>query len=69
MSAPNNIVAASAVLGCNVGMTLSLPQEKPLRRCLLPGCGKMHRHNGGYCCAEHCREHRGRIRKDKEVSR
>ena len=27
--------------------------------CALPGCEEMTSHNGGYCCAEHCKEHRG----------
>jgi len=31
---------------------------KPLRQCLLPNCTKQTSHNGGYCCAEHCLEHR-----------
>ena len=38
----------------------NLPKEE--KKCLLPGCNKMTTHNGGYCCADHCREHR-RIRK------
>ena len=28
------------------------------RKCSLPGCGETTTHNGGYCCAEHCRQHR-----------
>ena len=32
--------------------------HKPSHPCSLPGCGVMHQHNGGYCCAEHCRMHR-----------
>lgn len=32
------------------------------RRCSLPGCEVMTTHNGGYCCADHCREHRQRQR-------
>jgi len=35
---------------------------KPEKVCLLPGCNNMTSHNGGYCCADHCREHR-RLRK------
>jgi hypothetical protein len=33
---------------------------KPARkaqRCALPGCPYETTHNGGYCCADHCREH------------
>ena len=32
-------------------------KSKPLVKCLLPGCENMTAHNGGYCCAAHCREH------------
>lgn len=33
-------------------------EEKPLRKCILPGCNNTHRHNGGYCSSEHCRAHK-----------
>ena len=29
-------------------------------KCDLPRCNVMHSHNGGYCCPEHCKEHRGK---------
>jgi len=32
-------------------------RERPETKCALPGCEVMTDHNGGYCCAEHCREH------------
>jgi len=32
------------------------PEKKP-KQCLLPGCDNMTKHNGGYCCGEHCKEH------------
>lgn len=32
--------------------------EKQSKKCLLPGCEKLTKHNGGYCCPEHCKEHR-----------
>jgi len=32
--------------------------ERPVRKCLLPGCEATTAHAGGYCCADHCREHR-----------
>lgn len=38
------------------------PRPKPAHRCALPGCGAMTTHNGGYCCADHCRDHRRRQR-------
>ena len=33
-------------------------RDRPARKCLLPGCGNLTNHRGGYCCAEHCREHK-----------
>lgn len=27
-------------------------------QCLLPGCTLIAKHRGGYCSAEHCRQHR-----------
>lgn len=27
-------------------------------KCSLPDCENTTKHNGGYCCAEHCKEHR-----------
>ena len=32
--------------------------EPKLAKCGLPSCKTMTTHNGGYCCAEHCKEHR-----------
>lgn len=31
-----------------------------LKKCALPECEETTIHNGGYCCAEHCREHKRR---------
>ena len=44
------------------GYPLRRREEKPMSYCLLPGCDVMTSHNGGYCSAGHCREHR-RLRK------
>lgn len=30
--------------------------------CRLPSCKNRTQHNGGYCCADHCREHRAILR-------
>lgn len=38
-----------------------IPKSKPWRKCRLPRCSAQHQHNGGYCCADHCREHRGEM--------
>jgi hypothetical protein len=37
---------------------LLFEHSKPLEECLLPTCHNTTSHNGGYCCADHCREHR-----------
>lgn len=51
--------AASAILG----MTgRPLRDEKPARKCLLKDCQRMTEHNGGYCCADHCKLDRERKR-------
>ena len=42
------------------------PMFREKRRCCLPGCGIETEHNGGYCCAAHCHEHRQQLR---EVSK
>ncbi len=39
------------------------PKEE--KECLLPECNNTTTHNGGYCCAEHCKEHRRQL-KEKE---
>jgi hypothetical protein len=49
----------------NGGLPRILSKEKPLKECLLPGCSKMTRHNGGYCSAEHCKEHRQIMRRNR----
>jgi hypothetical protein len=36
--------------------------ERASQRCALPGCVHDTTHKGGYCCADHCREHRQRQR-------
>lgn len=34
------------------------PEDRPYKKCLLPGCEEQTSHRGGYCCAEHCKEHK-----------
>ena len=38
------------------------PPPKTPQRCALPGCNHTTTHNGGYCCADHCRLHRRELR-------
>lgn len=57
------ILASIAMgLACYGSAYLMEPQEvcscKPKRKCLLPDCNKFTAHNGGYCCAAHCKLHR-----------
>jgi len=40
--------------------------EKKAKKCLLPSCNVLTKHNGGYCCGNHCREH-DRIKKGKQL--
>lgn len=43
------------------------PKERTARQCALPGCEAMTTHNGGYCCADHCREHSQRQQAAKKM--
>ena len=53
---PSAVELITAIYGICAPIPLWRPiEEKPLKKCLLPGCENMTRHNGGYCCAEHCR--------------
>lgn len=54
-------LAAAAVLGMD--MSCFNRAEKPARKCLLKDCENITKHNGGYCCAEHCKTDRERLRK------
>ncbi len=40
------------------GSRTMFPAENKERKCLLRGCENMTTHNGGYCCAEHCKQDR-----------
>ena len=40
--------------------TIKMPKKNEPRKCALPECETLTDHNGGYCCAEHCREHKRR---------
>lgn len=52
------------------GLVRPWPKRKPEKQCQLPGCENKTTHNGGYCCADHCREHRARRgKKIKAVGR
>ena len=33
-------------------------REKKYTICLMPNCYNETQHNGGYCCAEHCKAHK-----------
>jgi hypothetical protein len=36
--------------------------KKKKQKCALPDCAEMTSHNGGYCCARHCKLHREKRR-------
>jgi len=39
-------------------MTVVVCPVPDCRKCTLPRCNVKTDHPGGYCCAEHCQEHR-----------
>lgn len=52
------------ILFSMLGLIHPVKQEKKPRKCALPGCDNQTTHNGGYCCAEHCRKHREQLRRE-----
>jgi len=62
-------LVASAFGGWTAGMPLclSVGDDRPLSKCLLPGCTKLTRHNGGYCSPGHCKEHRALLKMSRGV--
>lgn len=48
-------IEAAMDAACN---SIYFPPEKKKVKCLLPECDNLTDHNGGYCCAEHCKQHR-----------
>jgi hypothetical protein len=44
------------------GCRVHAAPETIAKKCFMPSCDKLTRHNGGYCCADHCREHRAILR-------
>lgn len=63
MSSATAMLAALAMSGAGMpGMEgIKFPKEKKEptpRKCILPGCEKQTIHRGGYCCAEHSRQHK-----------
>ena len=43
------------IAGIDINMLLPSPSIKKRQKCLLKDCNKTTTHNGGYCCAEHCK--------------
>lgn len=67
---------ATAALGMVAGITglgmagmFPSREERPMRKCALPECEVMHNHPGGYCKAEHCREHARRQKEARKVGK
>lgn len=47
---------ATAIAG-SMPSVLRRSTRKVAKKCSLPGCENLTEHRGGYCCAEHCKEH------------
>ena len=57
-------LAMAGVLGMGIPSFNDEGKPNP-KKCSLPSCENLTEHNGGYCCAEHCRQHRAEIRANK----
>ncbi len=42
----------------SIGYNTATVTPKEGKKCLLPDCDKLTKHNGGYCSAKHCKLHR-----------
>lgn len=51
-------IAKALYFAIKEGVPRKYRVEKEKSQCLLPGCNNFTDHNGGYCCVEHCKEHR-----------
>lgn len=64
--------AMGMMLDSGYPLPYSLRKPNPKQRvCLLPGCDEITYHNGGYCSAAHCKEHKRVLRaaKNKQMHR
>jgi hypothetical protein len=52
------IVAGVTAIGAGSAFNFNDATAKAPMKCRLPSCMNMTTHNGGYCCAEHCKKHR-----------
>jgi len=66
------IAAAASMVGMATSthnvyglMARGYTEPKPVK-CGLPECEEETTHNGGYCCSEHCREHRRRQKESRK---
>ena len=52
-------VMMTMALSSGIKLPYSLRKpDKNSHKCLLHSCTNTTNHNGGYCCAEHCKRHR-----------
>lgn len=61
LASATTMLAALAMAGTPGMEGIKFPKEKKEpepRKCILPGCEKQTIHRGGYCCAEHSRQHK-----------
>ena len=56
----------ASLLDLLIGISGVYVPKKVINECLLPGCNNLTKHNGGYCCAEHCKQDRERIKNDRK---
>ena len=47
-----------ASLQATAGVGMAVKKPKQATNCILPSCNSNTIHNGGYCCADHCKKHR-----------
>lgn len=46
---------------------IGAPRTVQARKCALPSCINLTVHNGGYCSAVHCLQHRAQLRAEAEA--
>jgi hypothetical protein len=60
------LAAAALCMGVNPLPYQLRKPDKPFKACSLPDCHKTTNHNGGYCCASHCKEHRRLLKIERQ---
>ena len=50
-------LATMMLVSSLLGLGMTLPERRPLKKCRLPDCTRQTDHNGGYCSAAHHAKH------------